>query len=52
MIICSNCQHKELPGASFCSECVAQLVTIDILNTRAIKRSTTDQLDITTEIPQ
>ena len=52
MIICSNCQHKELPGALFCSECGAQLVTIDILNTRAIKRSTTDQLDIPTEIPQ
>ena len=27
MIICPNCQHKEIPGALFCSQCGAQLVT-------------------------
>lgn len=52
MIICPNCQHKELPGALFCSECGAQLVTLDILNTRTIKRTNTDQLEGPTEIPQ
>lgn len=49
MIICPNCQHKELPGALFCSECGAQLVTVDILNTRSIKRTPTDALDSSTE---
>jgi hypothetical protein len=24
MIVCPNCQHKELPGSLFCSECGAQ----------------------------
>ncbi len=51
MIICPNCQHKELPGALFCSECGAQLVNVDILNTRSIQRTATDQLDLRTEIP-
>ena len=27
MIICPSCQHKEIPGALFCSQCGAQLVT-------------------------
>jgi hypothetical protein len=26
MIICPNCQHKEISGALFCSQCGAQLV--------------------------
>lgn len=52
MIICPNCQHKELPGALFCSECGAQLVTVDILNTRSIKRTTTDSLDSGTNVPE
>jgi pSer/pThr/pTyr-binding forkhead associated (FHA) protein len=52
MIICPNCQHKELPGALFCSECGAQLVTIDVLNTRSIKKSPSDLLDNHTDIPQ
>ena len=26
MIICPNCQHKEISGAIYCSECGAQLV--------------------------
>lgn len=29
MIRCSKCQHEELEGALFCSECGAQLVEID-----------------------
>jgi pSer/pThr/pTyr-binding forkhead associated (FHA) protein len=52
MIICPNCQHKELPGALFCSECGAQLVTIDVLNTRSIKKTTSDLMDSPTEVPQ
>jgi pSer/pThr/pTyr-binding forkhead associated (FHA) protein len=52
MIICPNCQHKELPGALFCSECGAQLVTVDILNTRSIKRTPTDALAPSTEVPE
>lgn len=52
MIICPNCQHKELPGALFCSECGAQLVNVDILNTRTIQRTTTDQLDPRKEMPE
>lgn len=31
MILCPNCQHQELPGALFCSECGAQLVSGDTL---------------------
>jgi pSer/pThr/pTyr-binding forkhead associated (FHA) protein len=52
MIICPNCQHKELPGALFCSECGAQLVTIDVLNTRSIKKTTSGLLDSPTVVPQ
>ncbi len=52
MILCPNCQHKELPGALFCSECGTQLVSLDILNTRSIQRTTTDTLVSTTEIPE
>jgi pSer/pThr/pTyr-binding forkhead associated (FHA) protein len=51
MIICPNCQHKELPGALFCSECGAQLVTIDVLNTRSIKKTPSDLLEPPTNIP-
>jgi pSer/pThr/pTyr-binding forkhead associated (FHA) protein len=52
MIICPNCQHKELPGALFCSECGAQLVTIDVLNTRSIKKTTSGLLESPTVVPQ
>jgi len=30
MIICPNCQHKEISGAIFCSKCGAQLVDTSI----------------------
>jgi hypothetical protein len=36
MIICPNCQHKNVAGAMFCAECGAQLDGIDTLITQAI----------------
>ena len=36
MIICANCQHKNVTGAMFCAECGAQLDGIDTLITQAI----------------
>ena len=44
MIICPNCHHKELPGALFCSECGARLISLDYLTTKSIKKATTDSL--------
>lgn len=52
MILCPNCQHKELPGALFCSECGTQLVSLDILNTRSIQKTPSDMLEERTEIPK
>lgn len=40
MIKCPNCQHQELPGALFCSECGAQLVFTDTLTSPLAKEST------------
>lgn len=31
MIICPNCQHKEMSGAIFCSKCGAQLIDMNIV---------------------
>jgi hypothetical protein len=45
MIVCPNCHHKELPGALFCSECGARLVSLDYLTTQSIKKTSTDNLD-------
>ena len=45
MIVCPNCHHKELPGALFCSECGARLISLDHLTTQSIKKSNTDNLD-------
>jgi pSer/pThr/pTyr-binding forkhead associated (FHA) protein len=47
MIVCPNCHHKELPGALFCSECGARLISLDYLTTQSIKKSNTDSLDQT-----
>ncbi len=38
MIICPNCQHKELPGTLFCSECGAQLAFTEKLSTQSIRK--------------
>ena len=36
MIICQNCQHKNVAGAMFCAECGAQLDGVETLVTQAI----------------
>lgn len=36
MIICANCQHKNVSGAMFCAECGAQLDGVETLVTQAI----------------
>jgi len=38
MIICPNCNHREVAGALFCSECGAQLVSMNRLTTQSIGR--------------
>jgi len=48
MIVCPNCHHKELPGALFCSECGARLISLDYLTTQSIKKTNTDNLDEST----
>ncbi len=45
MIICPNCHHKEFPGALFCSECGARLISLDYLTTQSIQKTTSDMLD-------
>jgi len=42
MVICPNCQHKEMSGAIYCSKCGAQLVDSTI-STHKIKTSETLQ---------
>ncbi len=43
MIICPNCQHKELNGAIYCSKCGAQLIEAGFvthkINTDALKET-------------
>jgi pSer/pThr/pTyr-binding forkhead associated (FHA) protein len=48
MILCPNCQHHEITGALFCSECGAQLVFTERLSTQSFVRS---QSDILTSSP-
>jgi len=42
MITCPNCHHEELPGALFCSECGAQLVTSEKIATQSISHTPSD----------
>jgi hypothetical protein len=46
MILCPNCQHHEISGALFCSECGAQLVFTERLSTQAIFRTQSDVLPV------
>jgi len=45
MIICPNCQHKEISGALFCSNCGAQLIEGESTSTQNIERGPTGQLE-------
>ena len=45
MIKCPNCQHLDMPGALFCSECGAQLVILDALITKNFSQIYSDTLD-------
>lgn len=36
MILCPNCQHKEVPGTVFCSNCATQLIELDTSKTHEI----------------
>jgi pSer/pThr/pTyr-binding forkhead associated (FHA) protein len=47
MILCPSCQHQELPGALFCSECGAQLIALDQRTTQSIQKMHSDRLDPT-----
>ena len=49
MILCPNCQHQNVPGSLFCSECGSRLVSQVELNTQSIKRTPSDML--ATELP-
>lgn len=49
MIICPNCHHKELPGALFCSECGARLISLDYLTTQSLQKVPTDHFNETVE---
>ncbi len=45
MIICSTCQHQEVVGALFCSECGAQLHNMGSLATHNIETNEIDHND-------
>jgi pSer/pThr/pTyr-binding forkhead associated (FHA) protein len=51
MIICPNCNHNEVPGALFCSECGAQLVFSDTMNTSAIQPDVDENKSASGAIP-
>jgi pSer/pThr/pTyr-binding forkhead associated (FHA) protein len=44
MILCPNCQHHEVNGALFCSECGAQLAYSEAMSTQSIYRTQSDTL--------
>jgi hypothetical protein len=60
MIVCPNCQNKEVSGAIFCSQCGAQLLTASVLETHKIhtaeagpqySQKTTPYQEIPAELP-
>lgn len=44
MITCPNCQHEELSGALFCSECGARLIKVDLPTTQNLSHGGSDVL--------
>lgn len=51
MIICPNCQHHEISGSLFCSECGAQLVFSERMSTQAIRKNPSDLLQSLNAVP-
>jgi FHA domain len=49
MIICPNCQHQEISGALFCSECGAQLVFSEPISTQNIQREDATEMFTTSQ---
>lgn len=49
MIICPNCQHQEISGALFCSECGAQLVFSEPISTQNIQREDATEMFSTSQ---
>lgn len=49
MIICPNCHHHEITGALFCSECGAQLVLIEHVETQMFGKMNTSTLPMLPE---
>jgi len=50
MIVCPNCQHEEIVGALFCSECGARLLTTGHLTTQSFRRNPSDVLNPPAEL--
>ena len=46
MITCPSCQHQELPGELYCSECGAQLFSSDPFGTQSIQKTPSDYFNI------
>jgi pSer/pThr/pTyr-binding forkhead associated (FHA) protein len=44
MILCPNCHHQEIIGALFCSECGAQIVMAERVDTQLFRRNASEQL--------
>ncbi len=51
MIVCPNCQHKEVTGAIFCSHCGVQLLTAAMLETHKIHTAETRAKDFLKTAP-
>ncbi|MCC6146561.1 MAG: FHA domain-containing protein [Anaerolineaceae bacterium] len=51
MIVCPNCNHREVAGALFCSECGAQLVSMNRLTTQSIGKTSGPLTDMTVSPP-
>lgn len=51
MIVCPNCQHKEVTGAIFCSQCGAQLLNAYVLETHKINTAETSRMPLRKTAP-
>ena len=54
MIVCQNCQHKNIDGTMFCEDCGVQIVTSDMMSTQIIsdgEKSVVEEID-TDDLPK